>query len=365
MLKILRPARRGVAFLLGRGNLNAVNANSTLVVPDFTLAGYGAANGSLTAPAVKLSSTGTLQQFNAAEISVPNTSISAIGGGHLDVTLESLILDASGSNTNIGRVNVGLSPFELAATGLTGAIGTANATWFARASLVASGGVVSQLAVPKILVAATGTTGAVGRAALVVPSFTLSAAATQENAGSANLIVPAFRLLWGEARLVVPAFTLTSSGGEVTAASSDIAYSVNLDHGGLTRYPGFSFDHIVKQDGKYYGVRADGIYLLEGITDDGAAIDVLLRTGDMDFGNAFGKRVPYVYTGSAQVINIKTILDSAVVGPVQSQFNNRRTRFGRGTSGQYVALEITNQAGNDFKIDDVELLVETKSRRAF
>ena len=66
---------------------------------------------------------------------------------------------------------------------------------------------------------------------------------------------------------------LTFIGTAVVAVTYE-AYAVNLQHKGtdspvdeITRYTNFPFERIVRYQNSYFGVAADGLYLLEGTTD--------------------------------------------------------------------------------------------------
>lgn len=65
----------------------------------------------------------------------------------------------------------------------------------------------------------------------------------------------------------------------------------------VSRYTGYGFNSFATINGKHYGAKADGIYLLEGATDAGTDIDVGMVLGKLDFGTAKHKRVENVYVG--------------------------------------------------------------------
>ena len=102
---------------------------------------------------------------------------------------------------------------------------------------------------------------------------------------------------------------MTATGHAVVAATYE-AYAINLNHkprpgvvpvDEMTHYTNFPFDRIVRYKNSYFGVAADGLYLLEGTTDHAeptpTPIPWLWKTGLTDFRTPQKKTVESMYFG--------------------------------------------------------------------
>jgi hypothetical protein len=216
-----------------------------------------------------------------------------------------------------------------------------------------------------------------GRAALTLPLFELVATGQTQNHGGANLLMPAARLgATAQAWLTAPSALLTAIGTATVAVTYE-AYSVNLSHktgdpaptDEVTRYTHFPFDRIVRYQGSYFGVAADGLYLLEGTTDDGADIAYAMKTCLDDFGMAEQKTVASAYLAGRLGPNITVTLHAGEDGAQTYEYDtlrgppaqNHREKFGRGVKNRYFALGL---AGTDaLELDSIELEINKLTRR--
>ncbi len=130
-----------------------------------------------------------------------------------------------------------------------------------------------------------------------------------------------------------------------------------------TIYTPYEFDSILRIFNKYYGVKSTGLYLLEGVDDDGVNIDVKIKTSMMDFGTALHKRVPYMYMDSDNDTLITPFIDDVPSEQHQSGFAGRRTKLGRGNSGRFWGFEVVNVEGNEFKLGSLEAYAQTLNRK--
>lgn len=87
------------------------------------------------------------------------------------------------------------------------------------------------------------------------------------------------------------AFSLSIDNGEY------IAWTLNTVSKGLTRYTDYPYNSFAKLGGIYYGARSDGLYRLDGVDDNGAAIRWRMRLGLDDFGTRRFKRIEEAYLG--------------------------------------------------------------------
>lgn len=153
----------------------------------------------------------------------------------------------------------------------------------------------------------------------------------------------------------------------MSVPTATLAYATNLRTGETTRYPGYSFLHVGMADGRFVGIKTDGIYLLEGDDDDGTKFSCAVETHPADFDDMTRKRVPYLYAGIDAKCSATLLLgDDAdalpAYGPYSSAQGRRRVQLPRGPVGRYAAIKIEGDAP-DFKLDDLELLVEETTRK--
>lgn len=145
---------------------------------------------------------------------------------------------------------------------------------------------------------------------------------------------------------------------------------VNAESGATSFYENFSFNSFGVSAGRLYGARSDGIYLLEGDTDDGAAIRASLSFGSTDFKTAQLKRMEYAYIGVASSGTM--YLKVKVQGGAEYTYAARRSDdymavqrvdVGRGLRASFYEFELYNSDGCDFELNTVEFLAAELTRR--
>ena len=143
----------------------------------------------------------------------------------------------------------------------------------------------------------------------------------------------------------------------------------NLKNAAFSRYDGFEFNSYAKVEGKYYGAKADGIYLLEGDTDSGRAIDASVRLGRTAFGSSVNKSLPGCYLGVASsgkmymkvTANGKTYTYAARAS--SSDMQTQRVDMGRGLRATHYEFEVANKNGDQFELENVEFIAVPLTRR--
>ncbi|WP_155837287.1 hypothetical protein [Herminiimonas sp. CN] len=332
----------------------------------------------------KLTASGTRREPNAFRGSIRG-KLTANCGGVAKLGAESGNLMATGIGVIIGRAYLAAQPGKLTASGTAGGIASARMVQPGKSKVVAySGAVLSVRIGGQGKITAGGTQGSVGRAIMRLPLCRFAASGHAENFGVARLVGPRLRPAGsGAARLVNPGYRLVAYGSAVVALEYE-AYAVNLltgldrnpqnqfdpDVREVTHYTNYPFTQIVRFHDHYYGVAADGLYLLEGDTDAGAPIAWSLRTALTDAGSKQLKRVRSVYIGARLISQVEVTL---VVGeeqnltysyttPRSSTAQNYRQVFGKGVRTRYFALELADPAGGFIEIDSLDLENEILER---
>jgi hypothetical protein len=134
----------------------------------------------------------------------------------------------------------------------------------------------------------------------------------------------------------------------------------------ISTYEGYGFNSFAEIGGRYYGASDEGVFLLEGATDDGEPIPASLSTMMLDFGSARQKRITSAYLGYTSSGKLLLKVRSVDEGVLKEQWYEARKasasvpqedmiRLGRGMRSRYWQFELVNVDGADFEIDALEL----------
>jgi hypothetical protein len=330
-----------------------------------------------------LSASGTQGEPNAFRFSYKGT-LTASAGAYAKLKAPRPELLSTGVGVIIGRARL-VAPHApvLVASGSTGAV--ALATMIAPRPTVSgfTGAVLSVRIGGEVTVMGSGMRGAVGRAVMRLPLCRLVASGSSGVYGEARLTAPALIPTPSGRATLSAKYKLVAYGSAVVTATYE-AYAVNMltamdqspqnqyesKHAAVTHYTNFPFTQIVRHEKKYYGVAPDGLYLLDGDTDDGEPIAWSFRTALTDSGSKQLKRVKSVYIG-ARLLNEVTV--TLVVGEEQalsydyktprgSNAQTYRQMFGKGVRTRYLALEMSDPLGNFIEIDSLDLELDILER---
>lgn len=149
-----------------------------------------------------------------------------------------------------------------------------------------------------------------------------------------------------------------------------VCWVANADTFAHSQYDQFDFDSMCRIGTRYYGAKRDGIYQLDGETDEGAEIPWFLSLPQTDSGTALFKRVPRVYMGikNAGAFYIRTITDG---GKEHVYLFNRQSpstagvgeKLGRGVKSRYWGYDLVGIDGADFELDQIEFFPVVLGRR--
>lgn len=156
-----------------------------------------------------------------------------------------------------------------------------------------------------------------------------------------------------------------------------LAWVVNTETRGATTYANFPFNSFCDFDDpkQYYGAADDGIYELEGSTDDGDAITASVRKGLDNLGTGKEKRFPSMYLGyrasGPLVLKVTTVETDGsrienwyrIVPRGDGEIREGRIQIGRGLRSVYWDFEIMNVDGADFDFADLKLFPLILDRR--
>lgn len=159
--------------------------------------------------------------------------------------------------------------------------------------------------------------------------------------------------------------------GEATPPFEDPGnvWVVNAKTGAVSTYVEFPFNSYARIGDAYYGLKADGLYLLEGDTDAAATILANVNFGQLDFGTTALKRVTDVYIGIASTgkLMLKVTANGQSYLYQQQRATNEMQvqRFvpGRGLQGLMLTFELYNTDNTDFEMSSIEFAAVPLTRR--
>lgn len=165
---------------------------------------------------------------------------------------------------------------------------------------------------------------------------------------------------------------LTSAGvtaGVPVMSDAGEVWVVNDESSASAMYEDYSFNSFAKFDGKYYGAKSDGIYLLDGDTDDGQPVRSSVSFGRRDFGDSAKTSIHSCYIGVASdgTLVLKVTADGTEylyrTTRTTGELATQRIKTGRGIKANYLTLELFNADGADFELDNIEFELAKLARR--
>jgi hypothetical protein len=155
------------------------------------------------------------------------------------------------------------------------------------------------------------------------------------------------------------------------------AWVINTENQAAWKYTNFDFNSFGQMpDMRYYGMRRDGLYWLEGDTDNGAAIKASLTVPKMDFGSNELKAIGAAYIAAKSdgslvlkvtARNRRTGADETywyrTEGRVLATHREDRFKVGKGLESLFFKFTLVNEAGADFEISQLKFLPIYLQRR--
>ena len=163
--------------------------------------------------------------------------------------------------------------------------------------------------------------------------------------------------------------SFVQAGFSVPVFNSANQVWVVSEAGQSSRYEGYDFNSFAKLGARYYGVRADGLYLLEGADDDGQPIRASIGLGTQDFGTSAFKRMASCYLGlsSSGTAYLKVIANGEeylyAARSDDPYMATQRVDIGKGIRANYMTFELYNSNGCDFELNSVEFAAVALNRR--
>jgi hypothetical protein len=134
----------------------------------------------------------------------------------------------------------------------------------------------------------------------------------------------------------------------------------------VSRYEDYNFNSFCRVGSTYYGGADEGLFVLDGATDDGEPIDAAVATMMLDFGSPAQKRVHAAYIGYTSDGRVMLKVRAVNEGQLKEQWfeakevlaaapREQMIRLGRGARSRYWQFELVNLDGADFELTDMEV----------
>jgi hypothetical protein len=179
---------------------------------------------------------------------------------------------------------------------------------------------------------------------------------------------------WGAA--LFPRFVIDGSGENdllgdiVTGFAMVLSSAMNEKNAAVTDWETWSFNSLAQAGEQAMAAGPTGIYILEGPSDDGAAIGCEVRKVEFDLGSAYQKRPtdafirlrsdnPYDFTIYADGVAVVLPVDDDLDG-----IHGKKVNLPRGLRGRRLGVAISNTSGADLSLEKLDLQIEVLSRRA-
>ena len=305
-----------------------------------------------------LTATGHSNLPNSVTAGFITSTMEALGGWNGAGGFLTSSLSATGTLTEAGTATLPFITTTLTAT-MNVDERAAGVLGFISSTLTALGGGNAAFDAPVFTFSGAGTDtyGVRGNLSADFLSVALAATGTVDARGAMACGFIDTYLSYNNFAFAGPVLGLSASGGAVVANS--VAYVMNVVTTESWQYSNYPFMHIVTIGGKPYGVTSTGLYLLEGATDAGTAINGTVTTKSTDFGSFHSKRLQYAYIGSDSSTTLTPIVDGVTKQSHASAFGGRKTLMSKGNVGRYWQVRISNIQ----ELTGLELLPQELQRR--
>lgn len=309
-----------------------------------------------------LTLTGTGYQGNAFEGAVTLPALTASGSFGLtaDLELPGLTLSATGLTGTVATSAVELPSLTVLGAGSADTISTGAATLrgLRSSGQVLAGGVATgDLNLRALYVDGRSYSGITLDGGVALGALTSSGVLAVGGVATGALKIPA---------LVVESLT----GAQLSTFATWVLGTKGFAH---TKYLNYPFLALGKLGSSYYGVAADGIYLLSGENDNGTEINADVRTGFEEFDSDALKRVLNVYAAMTSDNDIYVQLDTDGEDTLRSYvlqhkghttgMTRARADAARGHRSRYWQVGLRTCNGADFEVSEMNVLVQQLKRK--
>jgi len=160
--------------------------------------------------------------------------------------------------------------------------------------------------------------------------------------------------------------TIMLTAMHIEPSGSVTAWAINVQNNAVSEYTNFDFNSFATNGVKYLGANENGLYELEGATDDGQQIIAKMRSGIMQFMQSHSGSVKGAYLGlrGGGDWYLKIIADDKtyIYKVTAKDMKTTKVEIGKGIRARYFSFELTS-TGQEFDLDSIEFLPIVNQRR--
>jgi hypothetical protein len=154
----------------------------------------------------------------------------------------------------------------------------------------------------------------------------------------------------------------------VSPSGTTTTWAINTRTAAVTEYMNYDFHSFAQMGNRYIAADDEGLYELDGDTDDGDLIVSRLMGGYLQLNNKklFGLKGVYIAMRGGGRFYLKLITGDGreYVYELRAQPNlmTTKVKIGKGINTTYLAWELVTE-GQDFDLDSIEFIPMTRERR--
>lgn len=153
----------------------------------------------------------------------------------------------------------------------------------------------------------------------------------------------------------------------ISPGNSVTTWALNPRAGAVTEYTNYDFNSFAKNGRSYLGAADDGLYRLDGDTDDGTDIIAELQSGMLQMAGSRFSSFKAIYVGMRGAGDFVLKLDAGDGRTYTYNFTSKdmettRVRLGKGLRARYFSFTLTS-TGSDFDLQDIEFVPILARRR--
>lgn len=288
-------------------------------------------------------------------IILPVLQFNAYGGGYLNITLPTIIFTAQGSVEPVGQLLITLPRLQFSVHAVQETLGQLNT--ILPALRFTANGIISPIGqlniiLPRLGFTAHGLNGVVGTINATLPSLTFRASTWQTGFNTLYITLPKIQ------------FSMRARSNDV------IVLVLNTKNFALTEYDNtYNYNSLFNFNGKLVGLKRDGVYELNGDTDDGESIDWYFKTGKFDLEEGQLKKARYIWLSYRPSGDLVLTVDDGEneyeysVESYKQVDNSVRIKLGKGIRNRYIQLELRNVSNEKIFLDRMRLFTEPIAKK--
>lgn len=138
-------------------------------------------------------------------------------------------------------------------------------------------------------------------------------------------------------------------------------YCLNIKTNSLSTYTNFPFNSYAEINGMLIGANESGLYVLNGLTDNGMYINSKICLPTIDLHSRTIQRLSHFWLDGAGDMFV-TVRDDReyefMYYPDRIEPQSYRIKIGKGFRGRYVTVEFSNNLGDSFSIKTITIFTD-------